>query len=103
MNVGSHNKIVVWNFADSLIQKIVAAARIRIMSSSKNSLKHQFPPLYAGQPISALLSVTTSFHWGGTQKGPDRRYKMRFDIEEMVKEWLVSGQKRGDFVAAVSA
>lgn len=86
-------------------KKIVAAARIRIMSSplSKNSSKHQLPPLYAGQPISALLSITTSFHWGESQRSSDRRYKMRFDVEEMVKEWLVSGQKRGDFIATVSA
>ena len=26
---------------------------------------------------------------------------LRFDVEEMVREWLVSGQKRGDFSAAV--
>ena len=104
MNVGYHNTAVVWDCADNLIQKIVAAARIRIIPSSlpKDSSKHQLPPLYAGQPISALLSVTTSFHWGETQKNSDRRYKMRFDIEEMVKEWLVSGQKLGDFVATVS-
>lgn len=24
---------------------------------------------------------------------------MRFDVEEMTKDWLVSGRKRGDFVA----
>lgn len=27
---------------------------------------------------------------------------MRFDVEEMTKDWLVSGRKRGDFVAKVS-
>lgn len=27
---------------------------------------------------------------------------MRFDVEEMVREWLVSGRKRGDFAARVS-
>jgi len=26
---------------------------------------------------------------------------MRFDVEEMVREWLVSGRKRGDFAARV--
>lgn len=24
---------------------------------------------------------------------------MRFDVEEMVRDWLVSGRKRGDFAA----
>jgi hypothetical protein len=27
---------------------------------------------------------------------------MRFDVEEMVREWLVSGRKRGDFAAKVT-
>lgn len=26
---------------------------------------------------------------------------MRYDVEERVKDWLVSGRKRGDFVAKV--
>lgn len=26
---------------------------------------------------------------------------MRFDIEELLSDWLVSGQKRGDFLAKV--
>ena len=26
---------------------------------------------------------------------------MRFDIEEMVRDWLISGRKRGDFKAEV--
>jgi hypothetical protein len=31
----------------------------------------------------------------------ERKYMMRFDVEEMVSDWLVSGQKRGDFAAMV--
>lgn len=27
---------------------------------------------------------------------------MRFDIEELVRDWLVSGRKRGDFEARVA-
>lgn len=27
---------------------------------------------------------------------------MRFDIEELVRDWLVSGRKRGDFEAKVT-
>ena len=55
--------------------------------------------LYAGQPISANLTIKTSFHWGANQENATRRYVLRFNIEEMVREWLVSGPKRGDFVA----
>jgi hypothetical protein len=57
--------------------------------------------LYAGQPISALITISTTFHWGIGGEG--KTYRMRFDIEEMVREWLVSGRKRGDFVAKVRA
>jgi trafficking protein particle complex subunit 10 len=28
---------------------------------------------------------------------------MQYDVEEMVKEWLVSGKKRGNFSAMVGA
>jgi len=28
---------------------------------------------------------------------------MRFDVEELLNDWLVSGQKRGDFLAKVRA
>lgn len=55
------------------------------------------PRLYAGQPISALLTIQTSFHWGSNTN--DVQYVMQFDVEEMVREWLVSGKKRGHFVA----
>ena len=59
--------------------------------------------LYAGQPIQALLSIDTSFHWGsGTyEREKEQTYRMRFDIEELLNDWLVSGQKRGDFLAKV--
>ena len=58
--------------------------------------------LYAGQPIQVLLSINTSFHWGPrTHEGKEKTYKMRFDVEELLDDWLVSGQKRGDFLARV--
>jgi hypothetical protein len=59
--------------------------------------------LYAGQPIQALLTIHTSFHWGpGTREGEEEKtYRMRFDVEELLSDWLVSGQKRGDFLAKV--
>ena len=59
------------------------------------------PSLYAGQPIAANLTIRTSFHWGG-QNVSMRRCVLRFNVEEMVREWLISGPKRGDFLATVS-
>lgn len=55
--------------------------------------------LYAGQPISAVLNIHTSFHWGFDDK--DQTYIMRYNVEDMARDWLVSGPKRGDFVAMV--
>ena len=59
--------------------------------------------LYAGQPIQALLSINTSFHWGpgSSEAKKEKTYRMRFDVEELLSDWLVSGQKRGDFLAKV--
>lgn len=78
---------------------IIAAARIRILSDPFEADTNKRLPLYAGQPIPAELTVTTSFHWGGRSEDKDKTYKMRFDVEELIKEWLVSGRKRGDFIA----
>src|SRR6202035_1993974 len=64
-------------------------------------MAEEFPPLYAGQPISALMTIQTSFHWGLSAGDKDHKYMMRFDIEEMVADWLVCGRKRGDFAARV--
>jgi trafficking protein particle complex subunit 10 len=60
------------------------------------------PPLYAGQPITAMLTIQTSFHWTPPEDSDKQSYVMRFDVEEMTKDWLVSGRKRGDFIAKVS-
>ncbi|KAF9053549.1 hypothetical protein BDZ89DRAFT_1056144 [Hymenopellis radicata] len=54
---------------------------------------------YAGQPIAATLSIHSSFRWDTGSLNEDREYKMQYDVEEMVRDWLVSGRKRGDFVA----
>jgi len=79
--------------------QIVAAVRVRILTTSHttNTSSDVLPPLYAGQPVSAVLSVATSFHWESIPK--ERTYLMRFDVEEMIQEWLVSGRKRGEFAA----
>ncbi|KAJ7156089.1 trafficking protein particle complex subunit 10 [Mycena crocata] len=77
---------------------IVAAARIRLEPSTSPGTEHN-SSLYAGQPIPAILTIHTSFHWGSSFNDKERSYMMRFDVEEMVREWLVSGRKRGDFAA----
>lgn len=71
----------------------MAAAQIRITQRDS--------ALYAGQPIPATLTVHSSFHWGTSANDPERQYVMQYDVEEMVKEWLVSGKKRGTFIATV--
>lgn len=79
---------------------IVAAACVRLISTPfTNASSSEKFSLYAGQPISANLTIHTSFHWGSTAQDTGRRYNLRFNIEEMVREWLVSGPKRGDFIA----
>ena len=85
--------------------QILAAVRFRILAtpfSGETTPTHPLPPLYAGQPISALLSIQTSFHWG-TKQDSRKLYQMRFDVEEMVRDWLIGGRKRGDFEATVGS
>ncbi|KAG6876520.1 hypothetical protein C0993_002535 [Termitomyces sp. T159_Od127] len=81
---------------------IVASVSVQILSTpfSNLSAKSGSLPLYAGQPISAMISIHTSFHWGPSAGEKGSRYILRYDVEEMVRDWLVSGPKRGDFTAA---
>ncbi|KAG5732737.1 Trafficking protein particle complex subunit 10 [Termitomyces sp. T112] len=82
---------------------IVASVSLQILSTpfSDSSVKTgSLPPLYAGQPMSATISIRTSFHWGSGVGNKEHRYMLRYDVEEMVRDWLVSGPKRGDFTAA---
>ncbi|KAJ3509402.1 hypothetical protein NLJ89_g5241 [Agrocybe chaxingu] len=90
---------------DVPFMNIVAAVHIRILSTpfAKDDGSHQLPSLYAGQPISANLTIHTSFHWGSSSSDSKKRYLLRFNIEEMAREWLVSGPKRGDFIASGDA
>ncbi|KAJ7905373.1 trafficking protein particle complex subunit 10 [Mycena olivaceomarginata] len=84
---------------------IIAAACIRLVPPTTPAAisSDHTPSLYAGQPIPAILTVHTSFHWGSSVNDKERAYMMRFDVEEMVREWLVSGRKRGDFAAKDNA
>jgi trafficking protein particle complex subunit 10 len=87
-----------------VIPQILAAVHFRIAAtdfSAGSGSTIQLPPLYAGQPIPALISIHTSFHWGTSRDSGRGSYEMRFDIEEMVRDWLISGRKRGDFEAEV--
>jgi hypothetical protein len=87
-----------------VIPQILASVRFRILatpSSGESTPIHPLPLLYAGQPISALLTIQTSFHWGMKQDSSRKPYQMRFDVEEMVRDWLIGGRKRGDFEATV--
>ncbi|KAF8559837.1 hypothetical protein OG21DRAFT_1453301 [Imleria badia] len=76
---------------------IIAAARIRIHSSPLGS-PEKSAPIYAGQPITGTLSIRTSLHWGDAES-KRQKYILRYDIEERIKDWLVCGQKRGEFIA----
>jgi len=92
------------------VHQVISAARVRIhpqkafFAQTENGPVAQTQPLYAGQPIPATLSVSTSFHWGGpgSQAMNEKNYGMRFDIREDPKDWLISGRKKGDFRAMVS-
>ena len=79
--------------------------RITIPSKATTSRTTPNKPsaLYAGQPTPATLNIRTSFHWGVDDDAvrKEKTYMMRFDVEELLADWLVSGQKRGDFVAKV--
>ena len=81
----------------------MAAACVRILSTpfSSRTATQGGLLLYAGQPISAALTIHTSFHWGSDTGKKDQQYMLRYDVEEVVKDWLVSGPKRGDFIAMV--
>ncbi|KAI0724064.1 trafficking protein particle complex subunit 10 [Cerioporus squamosus] len=86
---------------------IIAAARLQILenpfSASEEKSQKRTRPLYAGQPLSALLTVQTSFHWAPPEDTKVESYLMRYDIEDLSNDWLVSGRKRGDFVATDGA
>lgn len=87
-----------------VILQILASVRFRILATSSTGEStpiHPLPPLYAGQPISALLTIHASFHWGMKRDSSRKSYQMRFDVEEMVRDWLIGGRKRGDFEVTV--
>ncbi|CCL99343.1 uncharacterized protein FIBRA_01361 [Fibroporia radiculosa] len=80
---------------------ILCAARLRVLinPSPTDFSSGSMPPLFAGQPISAVISVHTSFHWAPPEDAGTDGYVLRYDIEDMTGDWLVSGRKKGDFLA----
>ncbi|TDL27388.1 hypothetical protein BD410DRAFT_875203 [Rickenella mellea] len=81
---------------------VVGATRIYLTSdpfSTEPLPLDKLPSYYAGQPIPAVVSICTSFHWGKSEDRKTNAYHMQFEVEEMIKDWLISGQKRGYFTA----
>ncbi|GJJ15396.1 hypothetical protein Clacol_009672 [Clathrus columnatus] len=84
---------------DLPFKNVIAATDIHV--HSKLDSRGLLCPLYAGQPVSATVSISSSCHWvGPTGQSSDKyRYTIKFDIQEMVDDWLISGHKRGEFIA----
>ncbi len=51
--------------------------------------------------LPAIVSVNVSCYWSGYEGASKRQYRMRFEVDEMIRDWLISGQKRGEFCAEV--
>lgn len=83
-------------FRKLIWSQIISAVRFQLPKSSSGKP----PTIYAGQPIPIEIQIKTSFHWG-SKGDPEDDFVMRYDIEELIKDWLVSGRKRGDFLAKV--
>ncbi|EJD39309.1 hypothetical protein AURDEDRAFT_71368 [Auricularia subglabra TFB-10046 SS5] len=80
--------------ADSVLAQIISSAQIHMPSDPKDS------DLFAGRPITTRLAIHTSFHWGlANEAAKERGFKMRFDVDVPIADWLVCGRKRGEFLA----
>lgn len=78
---------------------IVADAWIAIQPppQAEELPRSQLPSIYAGQALSATVYITASLHWNDPEN-KRQRYRMRYDVEERTKDWLICGRKRGDFL-----
>jgi hypothetical protein len=74
-------------------RKILCAVQVHLQGDPDS--------IYAGQPVAVRMELTSSFHWGAVRDPAAKGYNMRYVIQESVTDWLVSGHKRGDFVATV--
>lgn len=72
--------------------QILNAAQLTIPTASTEAI-------FSGQPLQAILHISTAFHWGSGST-PRDGYPLRFDIDpDVAGNWLISGQRRGEFVA----
>ncbi|EIW85047.1 hypothetical protein CONPUDRAFT_47585 [Coniophora puteana RWD-64-598 SS2] len=79
------------------VPKVLVAAGIEIMvTPGAKRQANGLPVIFAGQPVFATLTIKISLHWNDDTKSS---YRMRFDVEEMVSDWLICGRKRADFTA----
>ncbi|KAG8757193.1 hypothetical protein FRC14_002285 [Serendipita sp. 396] len=72
---------------------------LHILCAVQIHLNADLDSIYAGQPVPVRVEIATSFHWGSIQMTKEAKYSMRYVVQESVTDWLVSGHKRGDFVA----
>ena len=74
----------------------------QILCAVEVNLQGDLDSIYAGQPVAVCVEISSSFHWGAVLDPATKEYNMRYVVQESVTDWLVSGHKRGDFVATVS-
>ncbi|KIM22610.1 hypothetical protein M408DRAFT_322755 [Serendipita vermifera MAFF 305830] len=72
---------------------------MHILCAVEFHLQGDLDSIYAGQPVPIRLEIFSSFHWGAVSDASAKEYRMRYAVQESVTDWLVSGHKRGDFVA----
>lgn len=99
--------LVLYVFACSIRSdglQILATAHLKIFACpfDKEPIKQLGrTPIYTGQPVTATVSIHTSFQWAGRERKGSLSYRIHYELEENIKDWLLSGQKRGDFMAKV--
>jgi len=76
--------------------QVLVAAGVEIMVPSGAQRQANGLAIFAGQPVFATLTIKVSLHWN---EDSSSSYRMRFDVEEMVSDWLICGRKRADFTA----
>lgn len=72
-----------------------------LKSPSNEELTQKESLIFAGLPVTASISFQSSFHWSSNDDDA-KQYQMSYEIDESVKDWLVGGQKRGEFITTVS-
>ncbi|KAG8828096.1 hypothetical protein FRC17_007623 [Serendipita sp. 399] len=88
--------------ASERVQRLVIPVDLpflHILCAVQIHLNADLDSIYAGQPVPIRVEIATSFHWGSIATTKKVEYSMRYVVQEMVTDWLVSGHKRGDFVA----